>query len=192
MNQQGRREGTSNVAFGVLLIKSEIYFINLFIFNCLTSKINLFNFNCSTSNFCFLNNIFFKRTDVYRRASLVSGVQLNRENDDLLSSRQIKFWGTLCTNILECEFPTKNIELTRVEFFEGPRVLGFEALGSDHFGRFGTKICGKQLRLWSENFYCDWLRWWNFAIKIALSAGVSSYLLPMGRHGRVEWYSYCD
>ena len=28
-----------------------------------------------------------KRTDVYGRASLVSGFQLNRENDDLLSSR---------------------------------------------------------------------------------------------------------
>ena len=29
-----------------------------------------------------------KRMDVYGRASLVSGFQLNQENDDLLSSRQ--------------------------------------------------------------------------------------------------------
>ena len=33
--------------------------IIFFIFNCLTSKINLVNFNCLTSNFCFLKNIFF-------------------------------------------------------------------------------------------------------------------------------------
>ena len=56
---QGRSEGTSSVAFKVLIIKSEIDFINLFIFNCLTSNINLFNFNCLTSNFCFPKNIFF-------------------------------------------------------------------------------------------------------------------------------------
>ena len=41
-----RSEGTSSVAFAVLTIKSEIDFINLFIFNCLKSNINLFIFNC--------------------------------------------------------------------------------------------------------------------------------------------------
>ena len=68
---QGRSESTLSVAFEVLIIKSEIDFINLFIFNCLTSNvnlfifncltsnINLFNFNCFTSNFCFPKNIFF-------------------------------------------------------------------------------------------------------------------------------------
>ena len=86
---QGRSEGTSNVAFEGLVIKSEIDFINLYIFNCLTSNINLFNFNCSTSTFFFPKNSFRKqkRTDVYWRASLVSGFQLNRENDNLLCSR---------------------------------------------------------------------------------------------------------
>ena len=93
-SSQGRSEGASSVAFEVLIVKSEIDFINLFIFNCLTSNINLFifscltsninlfNFNCLTSNFCFPKNIFF----VYGRGSLVSGFQLNQENDDLLSS----------------------------------------------------------------------------------------------------------
>ena len=38
---QGRSEGASSVAFEVLITKSEIDFINLFIFNCLTSNINL-------------------------------------------------------------------------------------------------------------------------------------------------------
>ena len=68
---QGRSEGTSSVAFEVLIIKSEIDFINLFIFNCLTSNINLFIFICLTSNinlfifnyltsnFCFSKNILF-------------------------------------------------------------------------------------------------------------------------------------
>ena len=67
-NYQGRSEGTSSVAFEVLIIKSEIDFINRLIFNCLTSNINLLIFNCLTlninlfkfnrltSNFCF----FFK------------------------------------------------------------------------------------------------------------------------------------
>ena len=87
---QGRSEGTSSLAFEVLIMKSEIDFVNLFIFNCLTSNISLFNFNCLSSIFCFPKNIFFrkqKRTDVHGRASLFSGVQLNLENDDLLSSR---------------------------------------------------------------------------------------------------------
>ena len=87
---QGRSEGTSRLAFEVLIVKSEIDFVNLFIFNCLTSNISLFNFNCLTWNFCFPKNIFFrkpKRMDVYGRGSSVSGVQLNLENDDLLSSR---------------------------------------------------------------------------------------------------------
>ena len=87
---QERSEGTSRLAFEVLIVKSEIDFVNLFIFNCLTSNISLFNFNCLSSIFCFPKNIFFrkqKRTDVHGRASLFSGVQLNLENDDLLSSR---------------------------------------------------------------------------------------------------------
>ena len=54
---------------------------------------------------------------------------------------------TLCTNILKCGFPTKGIELTQLEFFEGTRVLSFEALGLDYLGRFGMKICGIQVKL---------------------------------------------
>ena len=63
--------GVARVAFEVLIIKSEIDFISLFIFNCLTSNMSLFIFNCLTSNinlfnfnsfspnFCFPKNIFF-------------------------------------------------------------------------------------------------------------------------------------
>ena len=161
---QGCSEGTSSVAFEVLIIKSKIDFINLFIFNCLTSNINLFifnclasninlfNFNCLTSNFCFLKDIFFASTRErmfmdarpYFRVFNSTGKMMTcylRDTNKFLRSR------TLCTNILKCKFPTKGIELTRLEFFEGPRVLSFEALGLDHFGRFGTKICGKEVKL---------------------------------------------
>ena len=35
--------------------------------------------------------------------------------------------------------------------------------GLDHFGRYGRKICGIQVKLWSKKFYCGWLHWWDFA-----------------------------
>ena len=84
---------------------------------------------------------------------------------------------TLCMNILRCKFPTKSIELTWLEFFEGPRVHRFDALGLDHFDRLGAKICRKQVKLWSKKFECGWLRWWNFAIKIALRSGRFLFLI---------------
>ena len=86
---QRRSKGTSSVAYEVLIIKFEIDFINLSIFNCLTSNIDLFIFNYLASKFYFPNNIFRKqkRTVVYGRASLVSGFHLIQENDDLLSSK---------------------------------------------------------------------------------------------------------
>ena len=65
-----RREGTSTVAFEVLMMNCEKDFmhwfifnylasnINLFIFNCFTLNINSFIFDCLTSNFCFPKNIY--------------------------------------------------------------------------------------------------------------------------------------
>ena len=49
---QERSEGTSSVAFEVLIIRinCHIEFTNLFIFNCLTPNTNLFTFNYLTSN----------------------------------------------------------------------------------------------------------------------------------------------
>ena len=66
---QGHSEGTSSVAFEVLIISCQIYFLNLCIFNCLTLYINLFIFNCLTSNFCFPKNISFanRRERLFRR-----------------------------------------------------------------------------------------------------------------------------
>ena len=119
---QGRSEGTSSVAFELLIINCQIYYINLFIFNCLALNVNLFIFNLCDVKFLFSESHICrkqKRTAVYWRASLVSDFKLNRENDDLLSSRhKCFFWGTLCNNILKCGFLTKGIKLTRFIYFE--------------------------------------------------------------------------
>ena len=138
LGYQGRNEGTSSVAFEVLIIKSEIDFINLFIFNCLTSNtnlfifncltsnINLFNFNCLTSNFCFPKNIFFASRR--ERMFMDARPQFRVFNSIgkmmtcyLRDTNKFLRYRTLCTNILKCKFLTKGIELTRLEFFEDPK-----------------------------------------------------------------------
>ena len=160
---QGRSESTLSVAFEVLIIKSEIDFINLFIFNCLTSNINLFNFNCLTSNFCFPKNIFFAsrrermfmdarpQFQVFNSTGKMMTCYLRYTNKFLRSS-------TLCTNILKCKFPAKGIELTRLEFLRDQEGLSFEAVGLDHFCRFGLKFCRIEVNLSSKKFQCGWLR----------------------------------
>ena len=142
VDNQGRSEGASSVAFEVLIIKSEIDFINLFIFNCLTSNINLFIFNCLTSNInlfnfdCLTSNLFSEehifrkqnRTVVYGRASLVSGFQLTRGNDDLLSSRHKQISAVPHPMHQHTKMRTSNKRYrtnTRLKFFEGPRALSF-------------------------------------------------------------------
>ena len=72
------REGTSSVAFEVLIMNCEKDFVNLWIFNCLMLNINLFIFNSFKPKFCFPKNIFRKqkRTAVYGRASIVSDLKL--------------------------------------------------------------------------------------------------------------------
>ena len=84
---QGCSEGTSSVAFEVLIMNYQIYFINLVIFNCLTLNINLFIFNFFDVKFWFSENHIFrkqKKTAAYGRAFFVSNFKLTRENDDLL------------------------------------------------------------------------------------------------------------
>ena len=136
---QGRSQGTSSVAFEALIIKSEKDFINLFIFNCLTSNINLFifncltsnmnlfNFDCLTSNFCFPKNIFFasRRERMFMDAR--PQFQVFNSTGKMMTcylrdANKFLRYRTLCTNILKCGFPTKGIELTKLKFFEGPRV----------------------------------------------------------------------
>ena len=104
---QGRSEGTSSVAFEVLIIKWEIDFINLFIFNCLTSNvnlfifncltsnINLFNFNCLTSNFCFPKNIFFasRRERMFMDARVFGFSTQRGKWLPVIFETQIHFWG---------------------------------------------------------------------------------------------------
>ena len=127
---QGHSQGTSSVAFEVLIINCQAYFINLFIFACLTLNINLFIFNLIDVKFLFSENHIFRkqtRTAVYGSAPLVSDFKLTRENDDLLSSRLCKtcYLRTLHKSILKCGFPTKSIKLTRfvlLEVFGVPQI----------------------------------------------------------------------
>ena len=66
--EQGRSEGTSSVAFEVLIINCQIYFKNSFIFNCLTLSIKLFIFKFFDVKFLLSENHVFhkqKRTAVY-------------------------------------------------------------------------------------------------------------------------------
>ena len=117
---QGRSESTSSVAFEVLIINCQIYFINSFIFNCLTLNIKLFIFKLFDVKFLFSENHVFrkqKRTTVY-------GVMYARPQFWILNSlekmmtcylRDInKFLRsrTLCKSIPKCGFPTESIELT--------------------------------------------------------------------------------
>ena len=65
---QGRGESTSSVAFEILIINCQIYFINSFIFNCLKFSIKLFIFKLFDVKFLFSENHVFrkqKRTAVY-------------------------------------------------------------------------------------------------------------------------------
>ena len=133
LRKQGCSEGTSSVSFEVLIINCQMYFINLFILNCLTLNIKLFIFKLfGVKYLCPKNHVFRKqnKTAVYGLmdvASLVSDFKLTRENDDLLSLDINKFvrYRTLCKSILKCGFLTKGIELTRFVLFQvlgGPKL----------------------------------------------------------------------
>ena len=88
---QRRSEGIASVAFEVLIINCQMYFINLFNFNSLTLNIKLSIFKLFDVKFLFSENHVFrklKRTAClwsYGRASLVSQFKLTRESDDLSS-----------------------------------------------------------------------------------------------------------
>ena len=135
-HKQGRSEGTSSVAFEVVTTNCELDFINLlifnwltsninlFIFNCLTSNINLFNFNSLTSNYCLPKNIYFASRREWLFSCVFScthpGACYVRGTNKFLRYR------TLFMSILKCGFPTKGIELTRFVLFEVSRCLSFE------------------------------------------------------------------
>ena len=60
---EGRSEGTSSVAFEVLIINCQIYYINSLIFNCLTLNIKLFIFKLSDVKFLFSENYVIRRQE---------------------------------------------------------------------------------------------------------------------------------
>ena len=131
--EQGRSEGTSSVAFEVLIINCQIYFINLFIFNCLTLNIKLFIFKLFDVEFLFSENHVFCK----QKERAVYGVMNARPQFQILNSpgkmttcylqdiNKFLRYRTLCKSILKCRFPTKGIELIWFLIFE---VLGVPQL----------------------------------------------------------------
>ena len=62
LRKQGCSEGTSSVSFEVLIINCQMYFINLFILNCLTLNIKLFIFKLfGVKYLCPKNHVFRNR-----------------------------------------------------------------------------------------------------------------------------------
>ena len=132
-NLQQRSEGTSSVAFEVLIINCKICFIYLFIFNCLTLNIKLFIFKLLDVEFLFSENHAFRK----QKRTAVYGLMDARPQFPILNSpgkmmagylRDInKFlrYRTLCKSILKCGFPTKGIEQTGFVLFE---ILGVPQL----------------------------------------------------------------
>ena len=58
---KGCSEGTSSVAFEVLIINCQIYFIHFFVFNCLTLNIKLLIFKLFDVKFLFSENHAFRK-----------------------------------------------------------------------------------------------------------------------------------
>ena len=91
-HNQRRSEGTSSVAFEVLIINCQTYFINSFIFNCLTLNMKLFIFKLFDVKIFVFRKPCLSQTEEngclwsYGCAFLVLDFKLTWENDDLLSS----------------------------------------------------------------------------------------------------------
>ena len=126
---QGRSEGISSVAFEVLIINCQIYFINLFIFNCLTLNINCSSSSSLMSNFCFPKIMSFtnRRERLFMDLWMCvfsSDFKLTQENMTCYLRDINKFlkYRTLCKSILKYGLLTKGIGLTWFVPFEVLRV----------------------------------------------------------------------
>ena len=104
---QGRSEGTSSVAFEVLIINCQIDFINLMICNCLKANTNLVICYCLTSNSCFPKNISFasrSERKKSRRERLPMDARpyfpILNSPVKMMTSYNILRYPSLCTSIL--------------------------------------------------------------------------------------------
>ena len=118
---QSRSEGTSSVVLEAVTINCQIYFINLFIFNCLTLNIKLLVFKLFNVKLLFSKNHVFrkqKRTAVYGLMDAHPYFRILNLPGKTMTCYLWDIYGTLCKSILKCGFPTKGIELTRFVLFE--------------------------------------------------------------------------
>ena len=130
---QARSESTSRVAFKVLIINCQIYFINSLIFSCLTLNIKLFVFKLFDLKCLFLENHVYCK----EKSMAVYGVMGTRPQFRILNSlgkmmacylrdmNKFLRYRTLCKSILKCGLPTKGVELTELVLFE---ILGVPQL----------------------------------------------------------------
>ena len=130
---QVRNEGTSRVAFEVLIINCQIDFINLFIFNCLTLNIKFFIFKLFDFKFLFSENHVFrkqKRTTIYGLTDVRPYFRILNSPGKMMTSypceiNEFLSYRTLCKSILKRGFPTEGIKLTWFVFLRYSEYLSF-------------------------------------------------------------------
>ena len=135
-NKQARSESTSSVAFQVLIINYHIEFMNLFIFNCLTSI------------FCFPKDISFAS----RRERLFMDEHPSFRIWNwwpVIFERQIIFKVLqLVHEYTKMRIPSKRYQTNTFRTFWGNwSASALRYFGVDRFGKSRTKICGKQEKL---------------------------------------------
>ena len=146
---QGRNEGTSSVAFEVLVINCQMCFIHLFIFNCLTLNIKLFIFKLFDVKCLFSEKHVFrkqKRTASlwsYGPASLVLDFKLTWKMMTR-SSRHKEIFEVphSMQDYIKMQIPDRRYRTNTVlTFWDTPLPQ-----------LWGKKICEIQVRLWNKKF----------------------------------------
>ena len=130
-------------------------FVHLQLFNIRYKFVHLQLFNVKfllSKNHIFVTQ---KRTAVYGRASLVSDFKLTWENDDLLSPRHKEIFEVQhpVYEYTKMRIPYKRYQTNKAHAFWGTwRASALRYLVLGHFGRYGAKICGIQMKLWHKIF----------------------------------------
>ena len=105
----------------------------------------------------FENHTFRKqnRAAAYGRVSLVLDFKLNRENCDLLSLIYKQIFEVLhpVQEHTKIWIANKRYQTNTIRTFESTwSASALRYLGLDHFGRYRTKICETQVKLWNKKY----------------------------------------
>ena len=131
---QGRSEGTSSVAFEILIINCQIDFIKFVYLQLFNVQCKFLHLQLFDVKFLFSENYIFRkqeRTAVYGRTSLVWNCKLVWKNDDLKNLKnlkklpgkietQINFWGTApCARAYQNADSSRRYQTNLVQNFLG-------------------------------------------------------------------------